>query len=84
MTGVVCVGGTRILLLGSAFTVSCSFLLLSFFLSLSFPLSGVASERREPTVVATHVLNNLQHVEYVLVRNNRNLIKSRGERISLR
>lgn len=53
-------------------------------LSLSFPLSGMASERRGPAVVATHVLNNPQHVEYVLVRNIRNLIKSRGERMSLR
>lgn len=33
--------------------------------------------------VPVYLLNHPDHVEYVLVRNNRNFIKSRGERISL-
>src|SRR5919112_5631196 len=33
--------------------------------------------------VPVYLLNHPAHVEYVLVRNNRNFIKSRGERISL-
>ncbi len=33
--------------------------------------------------VPVYLLNHPNHVEYVLVRNNRNFIKSRGERISL-
>src|SRR5919199_4755857 len=33
--------------------------------------------------VPVYLLNHPDHIEYVLVRNNRNFIKSRGERISL-
>ena len=33
--------------------------------------------------VPVYLLNHPDHVEYVLVRNNRNFVKSRGERISL-
>ncbi len=33
--------------------------------------------------VHVYLLNHPDHVEYVLVRNNRNFVKSRGERISL-
>lgn len=33
--------------------------------------------------VPVYLLNHPEHVEYVLVKNNRNFIKSRGERISL-
>ncbi len=33
--------------------------------------------------VTTYLLNHPEHVEYVLARNNRSFIKSRGERVSL-
>lgn len=33
--------------------------------------------------VPVYLLNHPDHIEYVLVRNNRNFIKSRGERVSL-
>ena len=33
--------------------------------------------------VPVYLLNSPDHIEYVLVRNNRNFIKSRGERVSL-